>query len=373
MPGSKQPDGGSIVRRSGGERHGQPMLAALESVQRRASRDPTTWSTLVRALGGRANNSPMKRIALTLGMLVAAVACDKARAIDASAATQAAGAASSLDLSKRPDIVFQLFGERDDPRMIPIAAVVNGALRPIELSDAGWRQFDAMYARAGTSYALYRNGALAGSTTVRRGMWTTGEEPLYTLPGCSRLRPLAAVTLGTAASVGFTVEFLAATPGIAPAIRPSVTPSPELERAARDVAHEAVRVAGLPESDLDEHSFRYAAIQTGASDSPTLVAWYLDLKVEGQSASTHVMVVADRKEDRWVASYTLTSAGPVASRAFRRYVDHLDVDGDGVDELLMEGWRFGGDTYPIMLSLRVGQWREVFEGRASWCLDPQLP
>ncbi|HET6680140.1 MAG TPA: hypothetical protein VFG84_03000 [Gemmatimonadaceae bacterium] len=315
----------------------------------------------------------MKRIALTLGMLVAVVACDKARAIDAASDAQAANATESIDLSKQPEIVFQLFGERDDPRMIPIAAIVGGALQPIELSDAGWHRFDAMYARAGTSYPLYRDGSLAGSASVRRGMWSAGEEPLYSLPGCSRLRPLSAVTLATAATVGYTVEFLATTPGLTPAIRPTVTPSPELEAAAREAAHETVRNAGLSEADLDEKSFRYAAIRTGASESPTLVAWYLDLKVEGQVASTHVMVVSDRKDGGWEATYALTGAGPVGQREFRRYVDHLDVDGDGVDELLMEGWRFGGDTYPIILSLRVGKWTEVFHGRASWCLDPQAP
>ena len=67
-----------------------------------------------------------------------------------------------LDLTKRPDIVFQLFGERDDARMVPVAAVVDGMLKPIELTASGWREFDAMYTRSNKSYPLYRDGAAIG-------------------------------------------------------------------------------------------------------------------------------------------------------------------------------------------------------------------
>ena len=57
---------------------------------------------------------------------------------------------------------------------------------------------------------------------------------------------------------------------------------------------------------------------------------------------------------------------------YRRFVDHLDLDGDGVDEVVLEGWQYGGDTYPMILRYKDGLWREVLRGASSWCIDPQL-
>src|SRR5688500_6185793 len=104
----------------------------------------------------------MKRFGLIATILVVAASCDKARQVVSDARGEPAATSvpeQRLDLSAKPEVLFQVFGERDDPRMIPVAAVVNGALVPISLSASGWRQFDAMYARAGETYGLYRDGA----------------------------------------------------------------------------------------------------------------------------------------------------------------------------------------------------------------------
>jgi hypothetical protein len=314
----------------------------------------------------------MKRIALTLGMLAVTVACDKARTVDARPVGDAGTATAAIDLSRRPDIVFQLFGESDDPRMLPVAAVVDGALVQIELSANGWKQFDAIYARADTTYPLYRDGRPSGAAHVRRGMWPSGEEPLYSLPGCTQLAPLAAVRVEGADSAGFTVEYLAATPGVLPIARSPVKLDDALRASARDGARDAARKAGIGGDRLPDRALRVYAISTGTSDDATLVASYLDPEADGAGASTaHVLAIHDRRDGAWVTTYTHLASGDVASGEYRRYVDHLDLTGDGVDELLLEGWRFGGDTFPVVLGWRGGAWREVFRGRASWCLDPR--
>jgi hypothetical protein len=313
----------------------------------------------------------MKRFALIASILAATTACDKPKVLSAASRPSGEGARTSrLDLSKRPDIVFQLFGERDDPRMIPFAAIVNGVITPIDLSAPQWRTFDAMYARADTSYPLYHDGAQVGSARIRRGMWGKRNDPLYSLPGCTLLMPLAAVTLETSARVGFSVDFLAATPGISVAPRPAATESPELEQTARALVAQTAREAGMEAGSLSKSAFRYYAIHTRAGVAPTIVASVLDPEASDRSSTTsHVFVIGDQRDASYAPSYQHSASGRVANGEYRRYLDHLDINGDGIDEILVEGWRFGGDSYLIVLGIQGGAWREILRGRPSWCLD----
>ena len=54
---------------------------------------------------------------------------------------------------------------------------------------------------------------------------------------------------------------------------------------------------------------------------------------------------------------------------FRRLIDHVDLTGDGVDELVLEGWRAGSDTYLVIMKYEGRRWREVARGGTSWCAD----
>jgi len=315
----------------------------------------------------------MKRFALIATILVVAAGCDKTKALlGLSRPPEFDGPApgARLDLTKRPDIVFQLFGERDDPRMVPIAAIIDGTLRPIELTASGWREFDAMYTRSDKSYALYRDGSLIGEARVRRGMWERSDEPLYSLPGCRLVTPLAAVSLETNVRLSFTVEALAMTAGVTVQPRAAVKPSREFEARARRLAFEVAQGGGIDSSALRPSAFHHLAINTGATKSPTLVASFLDPESSDRNGATaHVVALADDMGTGYQPTFKHTASGPVSTAEFRRYIDHLDVNGDGVDEIVLEGWQFAGETFVSILGYANGEWREVFRGRSSWCLS----
>ena len=297
--------------------------------------------------------------------------CDRPKSLAAGGGdAEAVPAGPRLDLAKRPTLIFQIFGERDDPRMIPIAAVVNGALQTIELDDAGWRRLDATYMRAPATVNVYQDGDKVGDATVRQGMWEKGGEPLYTLPSCSMLTPLAAVSLGSGIKAGYTVEFLASTAEIPN--RPSGAPMPpaQAEQAAREVAYGVGARARIAHGALDSLDFRAVAVYTGATAYPTLIASFIDDNASsGSGTARHVFVVADRVGDRYAGTYSHAANGAAGSATYRRYVDHLDLTGDGVDEIVLEGWQAGGETYLLVLGHRDGEWTEVYRGRSSWCLD----
>jgi hypothetical protein len=320
----------------------------------------------------------MKRFALIATILVVAAGCDKTKAllgIGTPREPDGPPPAARLDLTKRPDIVFQLFGERDDARMVPLAAIIDGMLKPIELTGTGWHEFDAMYQRSNKNYTLYQDGAAIGQVRVRRGMWERANDPLYTLPGCTLVTPLSAVALETDAHLSYTVEALAATSGITVRSKAPVKPTKDLDAKARRIAYDVARTAHIDSSALSSSAFHYIAINTGATKSPTLVASFLDPESSDRNESmAHVFALADDAGNGYQPTFRHTASGVVGTAEFRRYIDHLDLNGDGIDEIVLEGWQFAGETFVSVLGYANGEWSEVFRGRSSWCLSkPKRP
>lgn len=280
----------------------------------------------------------------------------------------------ALDLGTQPHILFQVFGETDDPRMIPVAALVDGQLKAINLSPAGWHRFDELYLRGEKSYTLFSDGRPRGVVRVKRGMWESTGEPLYSLPGCQALIPLASVKLEANVPADFTLEYLVSSAPLGHD-RPVRAMQPaEVARVAKQVGAAAGRSAGIDESLLDSLDLRAVAIQTGTGAEPTLVASFIDPEAENRTGAdartTHLFAIAERDATgTYRAAYTHRVNGPLAAAMFRRYFDHLDLTGDGLDEIVLEGWEFGGDSYLAILSYAGGAWKEIFRARANWCLD----
>jgi len=323
------------------------------------------------------------RFALAASILMAMQGCDKTSG-DAAAATVprqpddarlvvAATSTDTTDLSRHPHILYQVFGERDDPRLVPVAALMDGRIRPIVLSPAGWARFDSLYHQPGTSYTIYQDGRDAGWARITRRMWGEGEDPLYTLPRCESLTPLAAAQVKAPPPVGYLVEHIATDAPVAPPAqrgRRSGTTDANLAEARR-IATSVAETAGMDRNTIAALDFRAVAVNTGATDDPTLVVSLID-PASGSSDSgpaTHVFVLADRMDGDYAPSYTRVVRGNAARTEYRRYMDHLDLTGDGQDELVVEGWSSGHESHILILQFNQGRWTEVFQGRPSWCLD----
>jgi hypothetical protein len=308
-------------------------------------------------------------------MLVVTASCDKTKTLSTTerSAEAAVPPSPTLDLSERPDILFQVFGERDDPRMIPIAAIQHGAVKPIELTEDDWRAFDSLYTRSGANYTLYRDGQKAGTVQVRQGMWEKADEPLYSLPNCKRLTPLAAVGVQSPGDIGFTLELMAGSANLGRSGARASVISEAINATGRKIAQRVATESGLEQSQLDKLNFRALGIATGTSDEPTVMASYMSEQADADAGSgrvVHVFALGDANAGgTYSPSFTHVANAPASSAEYRRYVDHLDITGDGVDEIVLEGWKSGGDTYLMILGFRDGHWTEIFRGRPSWCLD----
>ena len=108
-------------------------------------------------------------------------------------------AAPRTAVSPTSTVLFQVYGSKDEPRLVPIAIADGGHLAPLNLDAEGWRVLDSMFFAKGAKLPIYRNGAETGTVEVMRGMWSD-EGELYSLPGCRLLLPQA---VGKLAAKGF--------------------------------------------------------------------------------------------------------------------------------------------------------------------------
>ncbi len=349
--------------------HAAPARQAYHSVARRSARGrrAAVWNRVLSLL-----LAPIGSLALILALVSG---CDKARELLEAGQPSVPPQVSpeeALDLDADPVVLFQVFGERSAPRMIPIAAIRNGTLESIRLDEEGWHRFDQRFLRGGKQYQLYHAGRSRGELVVGQGMWER-DESLYSLPGCRTLTPIASVALQAEVRGGFTVELLASNGLLGIQRSVGTINQTEVAAVAKRVAGEVGRNAGMDRPLLDSLDFHARAINTGNS-APTIVASFIDpLAEHARSSATrtpHLFLIADAdRHGSYNATYTHATFGALARTEYRRFFDHLDLTGNGVDEIILEGWQFGGDTFLAVLALRDGSWQEIFRTRSSWCLD----
>ena len=275
-------------------------------------------------------------------------------------------------------LLFQVYGAKDAPRIAPIAIVEGGRLAPIHLDAAGWRQVDSIFFAQGAKLSIYRDGADRGTVEVVRGMWPANDTTLYALPGCTLVVPQA---LGRLASTGFveaSVEYLASTTPLAQTEEPRIAPV-DARPVARSFANGIAAASDVGNEELASLEFVARWLRTGAGPKGrTLLASFIDPNAgdTGPGAGHTVMLMALAEEDgtgALVPSYQHVAQGEGRTVDFQRLVNHADLDGDGIDELLVEQWRYASVPELVILKRNGDRWTESFRHSANWCLDAKTP
>lgn len=305
-------------------------------------------------------------------ILVSVTACQKAKPVANPANAIVPTGAAALDLSANPQILFQLFGDRDNAHMMPIAAVVNGAIKPIGLTLAGWKQLATRYMAPGTKYPFYAEGGNPGELTV-------AHDTAYSLPGCASVEPMAVVQLAFKEPRNDpTVEFLASSGPVAAPRPPSakVMSSDDIAKLARKIGHELGKTVHLSAAAMDSLDFNARMIETGASPAPTLLISFIDPNSgdnRGGSRTGHLFALADSGANGYQPTYVHVVNGDSRSVEFQRLLNHVDFNGDGADEIIVEAWKYASDNDLVVLSFKNGKWVEVLRVKQDWCLDPPKP
>lgn len=293
-------------------------------------------------------------------ILTAAAGCDKraqGEPLDAPVKRQ-------TSLAGKPTVLFQLFGDPSDPRLLPVAVMGHGRLSSITLDADGWRSFDRLYFKPGSRVTIYHDGSPLTAAVVQRGMWSGGG-PLYRLPGCRAPMPMAAAKLDSNPGEMASLDLIGTSDPLPPTPRDSITTADQ--DSARAIADRVARRAGLTSAMRAEMDLSTLAFHTGASSRPTLMASFIEKPTSFGLRPRQAFALSDST----AAGYGVTffHAPKDSVPEFRRLVDHVDLTGDGVDEVVLEGWKSGSDSYPIVLKFVNGSWHELARGASSWCTD----
>lgn len=313
----------------------------------------------------------MRRTALIASILILLAGCDKAKPSDAAPGTPL------TDLSDAPTVLFQVFGSPTDAKAVPLAILRSGALLPITLDAGGWRTLDSMVFSPGSRLSLYHRGADIGAAIVTRGMWPVDDDALYSIPGCRTLVPQAALSFDATSPLDPSFEFLASSqplPQPAPT-RPLPADALGPGRAIAAAVAEAVDIA--PE-EIEHLDFSARWLHTGAGpEGRTLLASYVDPlggdAGPGAGHTSTVFVLAEDSAGTPITTFRHTASGEARSVTFLRLVNHADLDGDGVAELLLESWRYAAIPDLVLLQQREGRWRETFRVSMDWCVGRDGP
>ena len=274
-------------------------------------------------------------------------------------------------------ILFQVYGDRDELRAAPLAVVENGQLTKPVLDEAGWRHLDSIFFAMGREMPIYRFGSAVGNVAVIRGMWPSDSAPLYELPGCKNLVPQAQLRFRSTSSATQNLEFLAASVPLRQPPEGRAVPA-DAEALARRLADSTAALRSVGTEELHRLQFVSRWMATGAgSAGRTLMGNYIDPEAgdagPGAGATASVLILAEDSARTMIVTYRHVASGASRSVEFQRLVNHADLDGDGVDEMILEAWHYAGVPELVVLKRLRVRWSEAFRVSENWCLDPPAP
>lgn len=264
-------------------------------------------------------------------------------------------------------ILFAVTKYETGVTMEPVALYSRGVYTkpPIDGDEAAVRSFVDNYFKPGRQYRVVSGGGDAGTLTVKR----------YQEQGCVGLN--ADVSVNTSARLGGNVMALATNSPSVGRGQPERRAPTELERIlALTQAQNAytsngvgaalakkMQVVNLTATDLDADgnfeligSYRVDRKTANAEESFTLFMISTPVGAEAAAAGQQ----PGRPALVWF------HRGGEADFEERRFVDQLDIDGDGVAEVIAGGYYYESNDYVIYKKQR-GSWRVVYQGGGGGC------
>ena len=255
-------------------------------------------------------------------------------------------------------VVFAVEKYEANVTIEPAFIYSRGVFSKPPIDNDGAAPFAREYFRAGRKYRLLSGGGDAGSVTVRK----------YLEPGCVGL--VAEATAETQARLGGRVQALATdseTVGRASASRRAPTEgerarSLELARAAYaknrtpSALVAGMQVVNLTATDLDrDGKFELAG------------SFLVEKKAGGSAVDAYTLfLIIEPQGDTYRTAWEWFHHGFEAEYADRHFVDQLDLDGDGVGEVVVEGTYYESNDY-VVYKREQGRWRPVYQGGGGGC------
>jgi hypothetical protein len=280
-----------------------------------------------------------------------ALACAHAAVVGARRQQNTAARAGST-------VVFSVSKYEANVTMEPVVIYERGAyVKPPIDDEAGARVFTREFFRAGRQFRLLSGGGDAGTVTVKKNIE----------PGCVGLS--AEVGVETQARLGGRVQALAtdsASLGRGASSRRAPT---EAERAhAIELARAAYTKNGVPASLAAKMEVaNLTATDLDRDGKFELVGSFsVEKKSEAAPDAYTLFLIIEPQGDSFKTAWEWFHHGYEGEYADRRYIDQVDLDGDGVGEVVAEGTYYESNDY-VIYKRQQGRWRPVYQGGGGGC------
>ena len=265
--------------------------------------------------------------------------------------------AQNMSPSGPETVIFSIKKYPDsDAHLEPIVIIKAGkyTFPPVE-EDLPTKQFNDTYFRINRKYRMIFGGGDAGSVTVTK----------LIEPGCVGL--LAQVDVETSVRLGGQVEALAVSSdkvGSGPSSRRAPTESERiqaldiaravyLQRKAPALLIKKMSTVNLTAVDLDRDA-RFEMIGSFNIQGANMLAYNLFIIFEQTPAG------------KYRAAWNWYQKGSEESYEDRSLVDVIDLDGDGVAEVIAEGSYYESNDY-VIYKRQGGTWRPIYKGGGGGC------
>jgi hypothetical protein len=240
----------------------------------------------------------------------------------------------------------------------PVVIYRRGAFAkpPIE-DEAASSAFVREYFRAGRQYRLLFGGGDVGTATVLKN----------NEPGCVGLNAEASVQ--TSARLGGRVQALAVSSASVGRPQGSRRTPTDAERAsALELARAAYSKNGVGAALVRKMEVgNLTATDLDGDGSFELVGSFRIENNNGQAADTYALfMIFDPDGGGLKPALTWFKRGGEADWAERYLVDQIDLDGDGIAEVIAEGFYYESNDY-IIYKKRQGHWVSVYQGGGGGC------
>jgi hypothetical protein len=275
--------------------------------------------------------------------------------------------ADSSLLAGDATILFRLVQSNVGPTAVPVFTIGPNGIRLLRMGDRGWRALDLQRMASGNTLYANRFGRTAGTAEFVRGMWEQAQ-PLDSLPGCPTLIPAGLMRLG----VSDGVQLLTTRP--LPPLRYDARLSPaELEQAIAPVPTLVAPTLGVSPGTIGRYRREVHQVVSGSGPAPTIVITYDDPDQVPDSIGPigqrprHLTVILDKGLYGYRTSYTYATVGNAKSPPRLRFIDYLDVDGDGLAELFFGVQLAKFPLYTVVMRFESERWREVLRNPRGRC------
>lgn len=233
----------------------------------------------------------------------------------------------------------------------PIALYSNGRFTdpmPKDDNEAAYTAFEKKYLRSGQKYRLITGGGDGGTVTVK-GRSEAG------------IGLTAQVELQTAAKLGGEVRALATNSEVIGRKQNSRrAPTAEERAAVINLAKETYKQRRVPAGYLaNMEVINLTACDLDADGVAELIGSF---EAKGANDTSYCLfLIVESQMGAFKAGATWYKMGSEATYESRRFVDHIDIDGDGISEVIAQTGYYESTDYSIYKKSK-GVWRSVYQG-----------